>query len=211
MVKVKICGITRLEDARLAVQQGAWALGFIFYPPSPRAVQPERVRMILSALSAEGLRPSRAVGVFVNSSLEEIRAIQAESGIDTVQLHGEEGPEFVKALTGVPVWKVFRLGSREQLPELERFQEGTEAFLFDAAVKGVYGGSGQVANWDLLSEAKAHKPMIVSGGLQAHNAREAYERLQPFALDLASGVEERPGIKDPEKIAALFKALGDLS
>ena len=209
MTKLKICGLTRLEDAELALLQGAWALGFIFYPKSPRYVEPEKVREILSQLRLKGLQPVRSVGVFVNASAEEIRHTQQVSCIDTVQLHGDEEPAFLERLSDLRLWKVFRLKSADQLAEIPKFSSYVEAFLFDAAVVGSYGGTGQLADWGLLSQVKVDKPLIISGGLHPDNIRSALEQLKPYALDVSSGVEEAPGRKDAHKLKALFEALGD--
>jgi phosphoribosylanthranilate isomerase len=211
MVRVKICGLTRLEDAACAVKSGAWALGFIFYPKSPRFIDPNAVGDILRQLKAQGFTPPCTVGVFVNASPDEIRQAKAQSGIDIVQLHGDESPDFLRSLSDLRVWKVFRLKSESELTLVSQFDAPCEAYLFDAAVAGAYGGTGQLADWGLLTRVKTDKPLIVSGGLHLDNARAAWQQLQPYALDLSSGVEDAPGIKSTQKIQALFHSLGDLS
>lgn len=203
-MRIKICGLTNDCDAELAAQLGAWAFGFIFYPKSRRYVEPKSVRAILDRVAQKGLRPERAVGVFVNESAQTIRDVVRDSGIDTVQLHGEESPDFARQFQDVKVWKAFRLQNEAQISALDTYEDCVEAFLFDAAVPGQYGGTGQLANWDLLAKVPRRKPMIVSGGLGPHNARDAWERFQPFALDLASGVEATVGIKDHQKLKQLF-------
>ena len=208
MFRVKICGITRLEDARFAVESGAWALGFIFYPASPRYVEPERVREILKQLEVLNLKVERAIGVFVNSTATEIFDVVRRSGVDTVQLHGDETPNFLDQLTNMKVFKAFRFEHEDQLPIILDYEAHAEAFLFDASVAGSYGGTGKLADWGLLAKIKSSKPLIVSGGLHPHNVRAAWEQLQPFALDLSSGVESSPGIKDQNKIRILFHNLG---
>ncbi len=210
MSRVKICGLTRYEDAELALQLGAWGLGFIFYAKSPRYVTPEAVREILQRLQAKGLQAERHVGVFVNASAEEIRHVKEVSGIDTIQLHGDEDLTFVKHLSDLRLWKVFRLKTEEQLGEIPPYAPWVEAFLCDAAVTGTYGGTGQLADWGLLARMPTETPLIASGGLHADNIRSAADQLKPFALDVSSGVEEAPGRKDTQKMKALFEALGDM-
>lgn len=203
-MRIKICGLTNESDAELAAKLGAWALGFIFYRKSERFIEAKNVRIILESLAKKGLKPQRAVGVFVNESLDSVRRMVLESGVDTIQLHGDEEPAFAKEFSDLKVWKAFRLKDEAQLAFLEAYEEGIEAFLFDAAVKGQYGGTGQLADWSLLQKVPRRKPMIVSGGLGPHNANEAWQTFQPFALDLASGVEARVGIKDHQKLKQLF-------
>jgi phosphoribosylanthranilate isomerase len=205
-MRIKICGITRTEDARLALQLGAWALGFIFYEKSPRYIPAAAVRNILDALVAEGLVPERKVGVFVNASAAQIQDTVKISGIDTVQLHGDESPEFCQQLSGLTLWKAFRLRSADQLLALPAFEPFTEAFLFDAAVPGQYGGTGHTTDWNLVAGIQSSRPLILSGGLHPENLQAAMTAVPAFAFDLSSGVEEKPGIKDAHKLRKLFIA-----
>jgi phosphoribosylanthranilate isomerase len=209
MVRVKICGLRRSEDAVLAARLGAWALGFIFYPRSPRYIAPEDVARILEDLAAQNLAVERTVGVFVNTPASEIRRIMAISGLNTIQLHGDETADFVSELDAYPIIKAFRLASLEQMPSIKAFEGKCEALLFDAAVTGQYGGTGQLSNWELLAQVRSEKPLIVSGGLGPENALAAIQRLHPFAIDLSSGVEEAPGIKNHDKIKQLFQLVGE--
>ncbi len=211
--RVKICGLTRKEDVQLAIDLGAWALGFIFYPPSPRYVEPEAVGRILRELRAEGYRIPKTVGVFVNSEAEVMRAALKKSGVDTIQMHGDEEAATLSAFKDWPIIKAFRFKEREQFKGLAAFENHTEAFLFDAAVPGAYGGTGHQADWDLLfSEIKGPKPFLLSGGLKVENIRAALERFAShpsfYALDLSSGVEQGPGVKDPQKLKSLFNEVG---
>ncbi|MDQ3231020.1 MAG: phosphoribosylanthranilate isomerase [Pseudobdellovibrionaceae bacterium] len=203
-MRIKICGITRTEDARLAMSLGAWALGFIFYDKSPRFIEAKRVRQILDELAAEGLIPERKVGVFVNASAETIRQTVQVSGIDTVQLHGDETLAFSQSLKGLRLWKAIRLRTAEQLHELPSFEPYVEAFLFDAAVPGQYGGTGHTTDWSLVASFPSSRPVILSGGLHPDNFQAAAATVPAFAFDLSSGVEVKPGIKDADKLRKLF-------
>lgn len=202
-MKVKICGITQLVDAYLALELGAWALGFVFYPPSPRSIEPQKAGEIIAQLPSD----VKTVGVFVNQSLEAMETIAEQSGINTFQLHGNETPELCQQLS-LPVIKAFRLKHSESLNDLKTYCEvELEALLVDAAVAGEWGGTGQVANWELAREVKSMGPLILAGGLNPTNVLSAVQQVNPFALDLSSGVERSPGVKEPEKLQALFKAL----
>jgi phosphoribosylanthranilate isomerase len=207
-MRIKICGITRTEDARLALQLGAWALGFIFYEKSPRYIEAAQVRGILDELAADGLVPERKVGVFVNASADRIQETVQASGIDTVQLHGDETAEFCQSLKGFALWKAFRLRTAEQLLALPSFEPFTEAFLFDAAVPGQYGGTGHTTDWSLVAGIQSSRPLILSGGLHPENLAAAAVAVPAFAFDLSSGVEVKPGIKDADKLRKLFMARG---
>jgi phosphoribosylanthranilate isomerase len=202
MTRVKICGITRLEDGMAAVEAGADALGFMFYAPSKRAIAPGPAAEIIRQLP-DGVRK---VGVFVDATLEEVRRVAEVSGIDTVQLHGRETPEYCAAFPGLAVWKAFRIASRKSLEELGAYS-GVEAWLLDSYVAGEMGGTGATFNWDLAVEAKSlGKPILLAGGLNAGNAAEAARRVAPFALDVSSGVESSPGRKDTTKVRAFIEA-----
>ncbi|WP_176736336.1 phosphoribosylanthranilate isomerase [Oligoflexus tunisiensis] len=204
-MRIKICGITRTEDARLALQLGAWALGFIFHEKSPRYITAAAVRRILDDLAAEGLVPERKVGVFVNATTDHIHNTLAISGLDTVQLHGDETPAFCQSLSGTRLWKAFRLRSSDQLLELPAFEPTIEAFLFDAAVAGQYGGTGHTTDWSLVASIQSSRPLILSGGLHPENLQAAAAAVPAFAFDLSSGVEVSPGIKNADKLRKLFQ------
>lgn len=203
MVRVKICGITRLEDALAACEAGASALGFVFYEPSPRYIEPGRVRRIVRALPPF-VTP---VGVFVNKGAEEINRIVSQSGVTLVQLHGEEPAELVGELT-VPALKAVRVRGEEDLDGLRAYR--VQAYLLDSHVPGQYGGTGVSFRWEVAAKAKSLGPVILSGGISADNVAEALRCVEPFGIDVSTGVETSPGVKDPDKIRALFGEVGRL-
>jgi phosphoribosylanthranilate isomerase len=202
MVRIKICGITNLEDALLAAQLGADALGFIFYPPSPRFVTPDAARAIIPQLPPL----VTTVGVFVDEDAATIMELAGQAGLDWLQLHGQEPPEYCRALDR-RVIKVFRIRDAASLGRLQDYQGAAQAFLLDTYKKGQVGGTGETFDWDLAREAKKYGPIILAGGLTAENVAQAIAVAQPQAVDLASGVEAYPGKKDPEKLRAFFKAV----
>jgi phosphoribosylanthranilate isomerase len=198
-MKVKVCGITRLEDAQLATELGAWALGFIFYPQSKRYIKPEDAARITAALKGR----VRFAGVFVNSPLEEIERITKITGIELVQLHGDETPEFCASIRPELI-KALRPKTQADIDALAKFRS-VRTFLIDAAVEGEYGGTGQVSNWQLARAALHHGEVFLSGGLTPENVTEAIHSVKPNGLDVSSGVETSPGIKDPVKLRAFFE------
>jgi len=203
--RVKHCGITSLEDAELAVETNPWALGMIFWPQSPRACAPDVARDIASRLR----RRVELVGVFVNSSLDEIAALAEMVPLSHVQLHGDEGPSFCTEAarrTGTKVIKAARIRNKADLQALQAFRS-VDFHLVDAHVDGMRGGTGQTLDWALLDERFSEVPLILSGGLTHENVGEAVARVQPFAVDVASGTEAAPGVKDPEKLAAFSAAV----
>lgn len=199
-VRVKICGITRAEDALAAADAGADALGFMFVPSSPRCITPAQAAAISRVLPPFIAR----VGVFVNPTEAEVRGAIRESGIDTLQFHGEETPEFCRGF-GLPVLKAFRVRDTASLKLLAQFQE--ETWLLDSFVPGQHGGTGAVFNWDLAATAiQQGGRVILAGGLTPENAAEAVRRVRPYALDVSSGVESAPGIKDASKVRRFIEA-----
>ena len=199
-VRVKICGITRVEDALAAVEAGADALGFMFYASSPRCVGPRMVAEIVPQLPPFVAR----VGVFVNPSEEEVHRAVLVCGLDTLQFHGEESPEFC-AKFGLKTIKAFRVRDVDSLQALASYR--TDAWLLDSFVPGQQGGSGARFNWDLAREAQQHgRPIILAGGLDAENVAEAVRKVRPYAVDVSSGVEASPGKKDIEKIKRFVAA-----
>ena len=202
--RVKICGITSLEDGLGAVAAGADALGFVFYPESPRYVRPEVATEICRALPPFVSR----VGLFVNESQPTIAATSVLVGLDTLQLHGDETPQFCSLWRGgLKVIKAFRIGDRHSLLALAAFTEHADAFLLDAFVPGVPGGTGKTFNWDLAREAAIYRrPIILAGGLTPANVQEAVTAADPFAVDVSSGVERAPGRKDLTKVAEFIRA-----
>jgi phosphoribosylanthranilate isomerase len=201
MVRVKICGITNSADARAAGNLGADALGFNFYERSSRVISPANAWRIISRLP----ETMESVGVFVNWSAEAIVALGRALSLDAVQLHGDEAPGVVRQCTRYfRVTKAFRVGGRFPLRSLRRYG-GASAFLFDAAVgTGQYGGTGKRADWSVARRAAKSHRIILAGGLTPENVAEAIRFVRPYAVDVASGVESRPGKKDHGKLRAFF-------
>ena len=197
-VRVKICGITRIEDALAAYEAGADALGFVFYPKSPRCVSVETAREI-----AEALPPfASSVGVFVDAPMEHVRRTAERVGLRAVQLHGNEPPAYCAGL-GVPAVNAFRVRDSVDFP-FEAYR-GAAAFLLDAYVKGEPGGTGRAFRWELAREACRRRRIILAGGLTPENVEKAVQTVQPHAVDVSSGVEVSPGVKDHEKTAAFIR------
>lgn len=195
MIEIKICGITRLEDALAACDAGADALGFIFYSPSPRYVHPEQARTIIQSLPSAVCK----VGVFVNLPPEEILQISSFCGIDLIQLHGDEDPEYCRKLPGHRLIKA--LSSPGSLHAASSYP--VKAILIDSRGPSLYGGTGITADWDLAARVKASAPdisLILAGGLNPGNAPDAISAVRPDALDFNSGIESAPGRKDPAKL-----------
>jgi len=202
--RIKHCGITTLDDAHRAAEAGAWALGMIFWDGSPRRCALDEAQVIGAALR----RTLNLVGVFVNAHLEEIDGVVQAAGLSHVQLHGDEGPAFcgeVARRTGAKVIKASRVRSKATLQAAAAFH--TDFQLLDAHVTGVPGGTGQTVDWDLVRRHRFSAPIILSGGLTPDNVAAAIAATQPFAVDVASGTERSPGVKDPEKLAALAAAV----
>jgi phosphoribosylanthranilate isomerase len=203
VTRVKVCGITRPEDAELAVELGAWALGFILWRRSPRAADPAVAAGIALALR----RRVELVGVFVNASLEEIALAAEALHLSHVQLHGDEGPAFcaeARRRTGAKVIKAVRVASAADFQALERFH--TDLHLLDAAAGGKRGGTGETWDWALAARRRRTVPVILSGGVTAENVATGIGAVDPYAVDVASGVEAAPGVKDPDKLAAFMAA-----
>jgi len=191
-VKVKICGITRLDDALAAVRLGADALGFNFWPRSKRYLPPDRARAIVRRLPPF----VTAVGVFVDPTRDEVlRALDA-SGVGVAQLHGDEPPALCASLP-LPVVKAVRLATSHDLAQLAAYD--VQAFLLDAPSAG-YGGSGTTCDWSLAAAVARELPVVLAGGLSPDNVAEAVRTVRPWAVDVASGVESAPGVKDEERM-----------
>jgi phosphoribosylanthranilate isomerase len=203
MVRVKICGITNPEDAWLAADLGAQALGFIFYPKSPRSIKPEAARDIIKILPPLVL----SVGVFVDEEAGVVREVAATVGLDWVQVHGQESPQYCRALKR-RVIKGFRVQDESSLDILPNYRDAVQAFLLDTYRPGTPGGTGETFDWGLARKARDYGPVILAGGLTAANVGQAITVAQPAAVDVASGVEAAPGVKDPEKLRAFFEAVG---
>jgi phosphoribosylanthranilate isomerase len=201
MVQVKICGITREADAIAAAEAGADALGLMFYAGSRRHVSLERGRELAEAMPAGIAR----VGVFVDADEAAVRKAIETCQLDTLQFHGDESPEFCGRFGPLRVWKAFRVAGADVLGMMAKFE--TDAWLLDAAVPGQWGGGGVGFDWDVAVEAKSlGRPIVLAGGLTPENVREAVERVRPFAVDVSSGVESAPGLKDAGKIRAFVAA-----
>jgi phosphoribosylanthranilate isomerase len=203
MTRVKICGITRPEDAELAASLGAWAIGFILWPQSKRHADPAVAAGIARALR----RRVELVGVFVNPTLDEVVQAAESIGLTYVQLHGDEGPAFCTAVaerTGARVIKALGIGSIADIRAAERYH--TELHLLDAAAGAAYGGTGRTWDWDLLAQRHSSTPLVLSGGLTPENVGEAVAAVKPWAVDVSSGVESAPGVKDHAKVEAFIAA-----
>ncbi len=202
--KIKFCGITSLADAREALDAGAWAIGLIFWPGSPRRCDPAAAAEIAAALK----RRVEVVGVFVNPTLDQLARTADAVGLTMVQLHGDEGPSFCAEAgrrTGCKVIKAARVHSRADIQGLKPFH--TDYHLLDSHVPGQRGGSGETFEWELARGHHESVPLILSGGLSPDNVGAAIEAVRPFAVDVASGVEAAPGRKDPEKLEAFAAAV----
>lgn len=201
MTKIKICGIKTVDDALAAMDAGADMLGFNFYPKSPRYISVGQCRDIMSAMRQYG--QITYVGVFVNASVEEIRATMDTAALSFAQLHGDETSEMVQALDG-KAFKAFR-----GVPDLSNSfaREGAPALLVDASVKGAYGGTGITADWKSAAELAKQIPLLLAGGLTPENVADAVRQVRPWGVDVASGVESTPGVKDVKKMKAFVHAV----
>jgi len=198
-MKVKICGITSLDDALHACSCGADALGFVFYDKSPRCVTPEAARVIINALPPF----VSTVGLFVNEKPQTIRAIAEQCGLDVIQLHGDEGPAACDYAPHRTV-KALRVKDAASLEGHTAYR--TNALLLDAWSKKAYGGTGETFNWALAATVARQRPVILAGGLTPENVGAAISAVRPYAVDVSSGVESAPGVKDRQKLAAFIAA-----
>jgi phosphoribosylanthranilate isomerase len=199
MPRVKICGITRPEDAEQAAALGAWAIGFVLWPQSKRAADPAVAAGIARALR----RRVELVGVFVNPTLDEVVHAAEGIGLTHIQLHGDEGPAFCRAVaerTGARVIKALGIASGADIRAIERFH--TDFHMLDSG----RGGSGRPWDWELIAQRRSNVPVILAGGLTPDNVGEAIAAVRPWAVDVASGVEAAPGVKDPAKVEAFVAA-----
>lgn len=198
---IKICGITRLEDALAAARAGADAIGLVFHAVSPRCVTVAKAAEIMRAVPSE----ITTVGLFVNASADEVRAVLAEAPVELLQFHGDEAPEFCRQF-GRPYVKAVRMGPGVNLIQYARTYHDAKALLLDTLVEGVQGGSGITFDWSLIPHDLS-LPIILSGGLTPENVTEAVRRVRPLAVDVSSGVESAKGIKDASRIAAFIKGV----
>jgi len=207
MVRVKICGITNLEDARASIDAGAHALGFNFYPPSPRYIEPSAARRIIDQLPASIL----CVGVFVNlPDAEQVKRLASEAGVQAVQLHGDEPPEYCQNLKDLFVIKALRVNSEFEPERAARYE--TEAVLLDGFSPVAYGGMGQRFDWSVaLRTRELVEKLFLAGGLDANNVAAAISLVQPYAVDACSGLESVPGRKDMAKVRAFIEAAREAS
>lgn len=197
-VRIKICGITNLEDALIATELGADAVGFIFYEKSPRFINPRTAALIIRELP-----PFVAtVGVFVNEPPEKLVDIAKQAGVGCVQLHGDETPEYCASL-GLRTIKALRVKDAYVLNKLRSFT--VSGILLDTYKEGVPGGTGETFDWDIAAEAAKAGRIILSGGLNPENVRQAIEKVRPYAVDVSSGVESKPGRKDHAKLKKFFE------
>jgi phosphoribosylanthranilate isomerase len=206
--RIKFCGITRPADAELAVSLGAWAVGMILWAGSPRVVLPQEAADIAAAVG----RRAEIVGVFVNPELDELTSLADLVGLTAIQLHGQEGPRFcgeAARRTGCKVIKAARVHDRADIQALAPFH--TDFHLLDSYVPGRPGGTGETFSWELAGGRRMASlpPLILSGGLTPANVAEAIRIVRPFAVDVASGVESAPGIKDPDRMRAYAQSVTD--
>lgn len=199
-IRIKICGMTRLEDALCAVEAGVDALGFIFYEKSPRAIDPEAARRII-----EHLPPFvDAVGVFVNKELHEAAAIIRDCRLGYAQLHGSEPPEYCRDLAHntapCRLLKAFRVGSHSTAAEIAPYNDCVQGFLLDTYQKSAAGGTGESFDWSIIDRLHLARPLLLAGGLGLDNIRTALESVRPYGVDANSGLETAPGVKDHDRI-----------
>jgi phosphoribosylanthranilate isomerase len=200
-MRIKVCGITTLEDAEEAQRLGAWGIGLNHHPESPRFVARDVAAEIGTALK----RRCEMVGIFVNAPLREVERAVEEAQLTMVQLHGDEGPAYCAEIarrTGAKVIKAARVSGASDLQSLERFR--TDFHLLDTKVEGKRGGSGESWDWSLAAQRRSKVPAILSGGLTADNVADGIAQVRPYAVDVASGVEAEPGVKDPAKLEAFM-------
>jgi phosphoribosylanthranilate isomerase len=206
--KIKICGITNLEDARFASGALVDYLGFIFYEKSPRYIEPAEAGAIINWL--EG--PEK-VGVFVNQPLDDVNRTARQTGLDYVQLHGDETPEYC-SLVEKPVIKVIHI-EKESVDyllkhQIEQYSDVADFLLFDTKIDGLWGGTGKPFDWSMITDLEINMPFFLSGGINTENIREAIQTVQPYAVDVSSSLEQKPGLKDFEKIEVFMNEITEL-
>ena len=196
--RIKICGITREEDARVAAELGADAIGLVFYPPSPRNVNPDQARAIIAALPPF----VTVVGLFVDPARDQVQAVLRACSINLLQFHGDEAPDFCGGF-GLPYIKAARVRADADLVQYLSPYSAAQGWLLDAYHDRLYGGTGACFDWNLIPQGLA-RPVILSGGLTPENVGAAVRQIRPWAVDVSSGVEATKGIKDAAKIAAFI-------
>lgn len=197
--RVKVCGITSVEDALSAIEAGVDALGFVFYPPSPRFIEPRKARSIVLSLPPFVV----PVGVFVNEPPHKVIDIANETGLFVVQLHGDEPPDYIEKLPPLKIIKTIRVSEASELKSAQSYD--VSAILLDTRVEGLWGGTGKPFDWSLASQSS--KQTILAGGLNPENVATAIRIARPHAVDVSTGVEVRPGKKSPELIRAFLSAV----
>jgi phosphoribosylanthranilate isomerase len=205
VTRVKVCGVTELDDARLAVELGAWAIGMVFHPDSPRACDPGTAELI----GGELRRQAEIVGVFVNWPLDELEHMADRASLTMLQLHGDEGPAYCREAarrTGARVMKAVQAKDAAAVRKLDSYRE-VDLHMLDTHARDLRGGTGETFDWRLANHHRSGKPLVVSGGLNPDNVAEAVAAVLPYAVDSASGTEAEPGRKDPAKLRALFSAV----
>jgi len=200
---IKICGITNEKDALFCSEMGANFLGFNFYKQSPRYIEPSNAARIIHKLSSS-INP---VGIFVNENRERIERIITRTGIRLLQLSGDESPKDCSGYQ-IPVWKTFRIRNRDEVSAVQQYS--IAAVMLDGA-KEKFGGSGELADFSIATEMKKYHKLVLAGGLNPENVLDAVKNVQPYAIDINSGVELEPGKKDQRKVFALFKQLSNIS
>ncbi|PSB01454.1 phosphoribosylanthranilate isomerase [Merismopedia glauca] len=209
-MRVKICGITKVDQGVAITQLGATALGFICVPSSSRYVTSSQIKSVIQAL------PSKidCIGVFAEATIAEITQVVSQTLLSGVQLHGSESPEFCQELREklpeVEIIKAFRLKNAEYLSQIPAYFNFVDTFLLDAYHPQMLGGTGITIDWNILKEFNSPSPWLLAGGLTPENARQAIEQVRPHGIDLSSGVEKAPGNKDLDKVAQLFRVIGNL-
>jgi phosphoribosylanthranilate isomerase len=200
-VKVKICGVRSFEEAEAALAAGADALGFNFWPPSPRNIAPRDALELIGQISPV----ASLVGVFVNEDANRILDIASELRLSAVQLHGDESPEFCERLRSIKTIKAIRVGQDFDLGIIKSYP--VSMVLLDSDIRGSYGGTGQRFDWRIAIEAKRLAPIILAGGLTTENVWDAITHVRPAAIDVCSGVEAEPGRKDPARLRSFMEVV----
>ncbi len=208
--RIKMCGITRKKDAAAGIEAGVDALGFIFHEKSPRNIKPDFVRQLVSSLPPF----VDSVGVFVDRQLEEVEELVEYCRLSHAQLHGSESPKYCERLerfaSPVRIIKAFRIGEESQASDCSPYDDVACGYLLDTYVKGNAGGTGETFNWEIIKQLHLKRPLILAGGLSPENILNAMTAASPFAVDVNSGVESAPGIKDHAKITEFVKKVKSL-
>ena len=206
--KVKICGLTSLHDARFVSGARAHYMGFIFYEESPRFITPAEAGAIINWIEGP-----ECVGVFVNQPLDDVNMIARQTGVELIQLHGNESPDYCK-LIDKPIIKVIHVendSSEEELKKaIEPYLSVADYLMFDTRIEGKWGGTGKTFDWSLIENISQGKPFFLSGGINTHNVRKACKKIHPFAIDLSSSLESEPGVKDFDKVEEFMDEMYDI-